>query len=69
MDNNGLFRDGMPLTLLEATPLFAQDHLAAMREIRDGHPPYVSRQRILHVLDLTQRIAAGQTGDVPPHSE
>ena len=57
-----LRRDGQLLSLLSPRSLFAQDHSHATRSIRDGAPPYVSRERILHVLRIVERLGAGATG-------
>lgn len=64
-ENRALFRDEVPQTLLEATPLFAQDHAWAMRRIADGEPEgYVDPATILHVLRATERLRDARTGPV-----
>lgn len=59
---DSLFRGGNPMTLIEAEPLFDQDHRAATGRILDGRPPYVDDARLLHVLRLRDAIAAGRVG-------
>ena len=65
LHNQALYRDRAPLTTMEHTPLFEQDHLAACAQILDGRKPYVERGRILHVLDLATQLAANTLGPVP----
>ncbi len=62
LHNDALYRGRGPLTTLEPTPLFEQDHLAATARIIDGRKPYVDRRRILHVLELATSLTIGATG-------
>jgi len=65
LHNDALYRNRAPLTTMEPTPLFEQDHLAATAQILDGRKHYVDRFQILHVLDLAALLATGATGPVP----
>jgi len=64
LHNDALYRGRSPLTTMEVTPLFQQDHLAATATILDGREPYVTRERILHVLDLVGLLSSGTVGPV-----
>jgi biliverdin reductase len=66
--NDLLERDGAPVTLMGSSSLFATDHRRAMARILDGAGPYVSEERILHVLRLVERLGGGRTGPVPHRS-
>lgn len=57
-----LKRDGMPQTLIEADPLFDQDHRRAMARIQKGAAPYVDEARLVHALQVLSRIADGRQG-------
>jgi len=65
LHNDALYRGRSPLTTLEVTPLFQQDHLAATATILDGKDHYVTRERILHVLELAHLLAQARLGPVP----
>lgn len=64
-ENRALYRDGVPQTILEATPLFELDHHHAMRRIAGGAASYVPEERILHVLRLVSALRSGAVGAVP----
>jgi len=65
MENAGLYRHRVPQTILEATPLFEQDHAWAMRRIADGEPgSYVDEERILHVMRVVEMLRDGRTGAI-----
>jgi biliverdin reductase len=63
-ENGALYRDRTPQTLLGMGNLFRRDHLHAMQRIVDGEAPYLSDARLLHVLDVVDRLAAGTVGDL-----
>jgi len=62
--NSNLRRDGRNVSLLGTRSLFAADQRVATSRILDGEPPYVTEERILHVLDLVERLGRLQTGRV-----
>jgi hypothetical protein len=61
-----LKRGGSTLTLLGPSSLFVRDQHVATARILDGAEPYVSEERILHVLDVAERIAQGRLGPLVP---
>ncbi len=63
--NDTLKRDGSPQTLLGAGSRFARDQRAASARVLDGAPPYVSEARILHVLDVVERLGRTELGVLP----
>ncbi|MEN0062485.1 MAG: Gfo/Idh/MocA family oxidoreductase [Myxococcota bacterium] len=66
--NGTLTRNGAPQTLLGVGSLFRRDQLEASAMILDGKPDYVSRERILHVLDMVERLGRLETGGLPHRS-
>jgi biliverdin reductase len=65
MENFGLYRRNVPQTILEAVPLFEQDHAWAMRRIADEEPrSYVDEERILHVMRVVDMLREGRTGKI-----
>ncbi|MEQ1507438.1 MAG: Gfo/Idh/MocA family oxidoreductase [Myxococcota bacterium] len=64
-----LLRDGMPVTLVGLGGLFARDQRSASARILDGSEPYVDERRILHVLDLVDRLGRLETGLLPQRSD
>jgi hypothetical protein len=64
-DGDVLRRNGSTQTLLGPASLFASDQRAATARILDGARPYVSEERILHVLDVVESLGSGRTGAVP----
>jgi biliverdin reductase len=67
--NDLLERDRTPVTLIGSGSLFGQDHRKAVGRILRGGSHYVTEARILHVLDLVDRLGAGRTGLVPQRSD
>ena len=65
-DGDVLLRNGANQTLLGPASLFVSDQRAATARILDGAPPYVSDERVLHVLDVVERLAEGRSGGIPP---
>ena len=63
--NTSLTRDGVPQTLLGVGSLFGVDQRAASARLLDGGAPYVSEDRILHVLDVVEALGEGRLGPVP----
>ncbi len=59
-ENGALWRGRTAQTLMEPAPLFTQDHEAAVARILDDAPPYVSEDRILHVLGIADALATGR---------
>ena len=57
-----LQRNGKDQSLLGVRSLFGRDHAFAMRAILEGAEPYVARDRVLHVLEVVERLAAEQPG-------
>ncbi len=57
-----LQRNGKDQSLLGVRSLFGRDHAHAMRTITEGTEPYVSRDRVLHVLEVVERLSAEQVG-------
>ncbi len=66
--NGTLTRNGAPQTLLGMGSLFRRDQLEASAIILDRKADYVSRARILHVLDVVERLARRETGGFPQRS-
>lgn len=66
--NGTLTRNGAPQTLLGMGKLFRRDQLQASAIILDGKPDYVSRDRIVHVLDVVEALSRGETGGLPQRS-
>jgi len=65
LENLGLYRRKVPQTILEAVPLFEEDHAWAMRRIADEEPrSYVDEARILHVMRVVDMLREGRTGKV-----
>lgn len=64
LEDRVLYRDEKPQTLLAARPLFVQDHRIAMARLLDGRSPYVSEERILHVLHVVDHLGALATGEI-----
>ncbi len=67
--NDLLERDGAPQTLLGMGELFPKDQRKASARLLDAARPYVSEGRILHVLDLVERLGACRTGPLPHRSD
>lgn len=67
--NDLLERDGAPQTLIGMGDLFPKDQRRASARLLDGSAPYVSEGRILHVLDLVERLSACRTGPLPHRSD
>jgi biliverdin reductase len=59
-----LSRNGKDVSLLGVRSLFGRDHAHAMGTILDGTSPYVDRTRVLHVLEVVQRLGAERAGRV-----
>jgi hypothetical protein len=55
----------MPVTLVGLGSLFGRDQRMATARILDGAPPYVDEERILHVLEVVERLGRLETGPVP----
>jgi biliverdin reductase len=68
-DNDILKRNGSNQTLLGPGSLFERDQRLATARILDGSPPYVSEARVLHVLDVVERLGLRRTGAVPPPAD
>jgi len=60
-----LSRNGKDVSLLGVRSLFGRDHAHVMGTILEGTPHYVSRERILHVLEIAERLGREQAGPVP----
>lgn len=67
--NDLLERDRNPVTLIGTGSLFAVDQRRATLRVLEGGGSYVSEARILHVLDLVERLGAGHTGALPHRSD
>lgn len=67
--NDQVYRDGTPITLVGLGGLFVRDHRAAMARIVHGTDPYVDEGRILHVLDVVDRLSALQCGPLTHRSD
>ncbi|MCA9492251.1 MAG: Gfo/Idh/MocA family oxidoreductase [Myxococcales bacterium] len=67
--NDLLTRDGVPQTLLGYGELFPKDQRRASARILDGTAPYVTEERVLHVLDLVELLGARSTGSLPHRSD
>ena len=67
--NDTLTRNGTPQTLLGTGSLFKMDQLTATGRILDGAPPYVSNERILHVLRVIELLGEASPAEVPPPPE
>ena len=61
-----VFRDGTEVTLVSVGGLFERDHRASMARILDAAPPYVDEARILHVLDIVDRLSTLSVGPLSP---
>ncbi len=61
-ENSALSRNRSPQTLLGMGGLFIRDHEDAVSQILDGKTSYVSVVRVLHVLQVVDRLAAGTVG-------
>ena len=68
-DNDILKRNGSNQTLLGPGSLFDRDQRVATARILEGAPPYVTEERVLHVLDVVERLGLRRTGAVPPMAE
>lgn len=68
-DDDQLSRDGMPVTLVGLGGLFSRDQRAATARILDGAPHYVDELRVLHVMDVVDRLGRLATGVVPQRSD
>jgi hypothetical protein len=68
-DNDVLKRNGSNQTLLGPGSLFERDQRVASARILDGAPSYVSEARVLHVLDVAERLGLRRTGAVPPRAD
>lgn len=68
-DNDLLKRNGSNQTLLGPGSLFERDQRVATARILDGAPPYVTETRVLHVLDVAERLGLRRTGAVPPQAD
>lgn len=62
--NDSLMRNGTPQTLLGTGSLFKIDQLAATARILDATAPYVSDDRVLHVLRVVERLASESPGPI-----
>jgi len=60
--DGSLARNGKDVSLLGVRSLFGRDHAYAMGAITEGSPSYVDRTRILHVLEVVQRLGAERVG-------
>jgi len=63
-EGDALFRNEDAQTLLEPMPATRDDQAWMMRHLLDGADPYVGKDRIVHVLRVTERLAAGSLGEV-----
>jgi len=63
--NGTLTRNGAPQTLLGVGSLFRRDQVEATAMILDGRSDYVTRSRILHVLDVVERLGRREIGGLP----
>ncbi|MEM6927644.1 MAG: Gfo/Idh/MocA family oxidoreductase [Myxococcota bacterium] len=66
--NGTLTRNGAPQTLLGVGSLFRRDQIEASSIILDGTADYVSRERVLHVLDVVEAMARSEIGGFPHRS-
>ena len=64
LEGDSLYRGRVPQTLIQADPLFEQDHRAAMARIEGRKKGYVEDGRLIHGLQVMRRIAEGREGDV-----
>jgi len=64
--NGRLSRDGRDVSLLGTRSLFASDQRVATARILDGGDSYVTEARILHVLEVMERLGAGRVGPLSP---
>ncbi len=62
--DGSLARNGKDVSLLSVRSLFGRDHAHAMGAITEGSSSYVGRARILHVLEVVQRLGAEIVGPV-----
>lgn len=68
-ENDQLAREGMPVTLVGSGGLFFRDQRAASARILDKAQHYVEESRILHIMDVVDRLASLQTGALPQRSD
>lgn len=59
-----LFKDGAPVTLVGLGALFVRDQRAATARILDHAAPYVSERRVLHVMDVVDRLSHLEPGPI-----
>ena len=64
-----LLRDGMPVTLVGLGGLFVRDQRSATARILDGADSYVSEGRILHVMDVVDRLSGLADGPLAQRSD
>ncbi|MCO4746584.1 MAG: Gfo/Idh/MocA family oxidoreductase [Proteobacteria bacterium] len=60
--DRGLTFDGEPVELVPTEPVFVTDHRYATELVTHAAPTYVSQRRVVQVLEIAERLAAGSTG-------
>ena len=59
-----LYRARVPQTLIDGDSVFGLDHRAAMKFLTTSKPPYIERERVLHVLAAADMLRTGSTGPI-----